>query len=138
MKCRELIEILEELAPVSLACDWDLSLIHICFFIGRNARVRYVEKHYGEGDGKGKRILNPTTEVTMEEGSSLEMETVQIKGVDSTIRKTVADLAAGAGIVIKERLLTHGNQDAESSIIVNLNGEDASANVMSRSVARCV
>ena len=63
-------------------------------FIGRNARVRYVEKHYGEGDGKGKRILNPTTEVTMEEGSSLEMETVQIKGVDSTIRKTVADLAA--------------------------------------------
>ena len=106
------------------------------FFIGRNARVRYVEKHYGEGDGKGKRILNPTTEVTMEEGSSLEMETVQIKGVDSTIRKTVADLAAGAGIVIKERLLTHGNQDAESSIIVNLNGEDASANVMSRSVAK--
>lgn len=106
------------------------------FFLGKNAKVRYVEKHYGEGDGKGKRILNPTTEVTMEEGSYLEMETVQIKGVDSTVRKTVADLAAGAKIVIKERLLTHGSQDAESSIIVNLNGEDAGANVMSRSVAK--
>lgn len=106
------------------------------FFLAKNAKVRYVEKHYGEGDGKGKRILNPTTEVTMEEGSYLEMETVQIKGVDSTVRKTVADLAAGAKIVIKERLLTHGVQEAESSIIVNLNGEDASANVMSRSVAK--
>lgn len=106
------------------------------FFVGKNAKVRYVEKHYGEGDGKGKRILNPTTEIAMEEGSYLEMETVQIKGVDSTVRKTVADLAAGAKIVIKERLLTHGVQEAESSIIVNLNGEDASANVMSRSVAK--
>lgn len=106
------------------------------FFIGKNARIRYVEKHYGEGDGKGARILNPTTEVTMEEGSSMEMETVQIKGVDSTVRNTTASLAAGASIVIKERLLTHGSQLAESTIEVNLNGENASANVLSRSVAK--
>ena len=106
------------------------------FFIGKNAKVRYVEKHYGERDGRGERILNPTTEVTMEEGSYLEMESVQIKGVDSTIRNTVANLAANAAFVIKERLLTHGNQLADSTIEVNLNGEDASANVISRSVAK--
>lgn len=106
------------------------------FFVGKNARVRYVEKHYGAGDGRGARILNPTTEVTMDEGSYLEMESVQIKGVDSTVRSTVANLAAGASIVIKERLLTHGSQRADSTIEVNLNGADASANVLSRSVAR--
>lgn len=106
------------------------------FFIGKNAKVRYVEKHYGQGDGKGERILNPTAEITMEEGSYLEMESVQIKGVDSTIRHTTANLAANARIIIKERLLTHGNQLADSTVIVNLNGEDASANVISRSVAK--
>ena len=106
------------------------------FFVGKNAKIRYVEKHYGEGDGKGERILNPTTEVTMDEGSYMEMEMVQIKGVDSTIRNTVANLAGGARIVIKERLLTHGTQTADSTIEVNLNGEDASANVLSRSVAK--
>ncbi len=106
------------------------------FFVGKNAKIRYVEKHYGEGDGKGERILNPTTEVTMDEGSYMEMEMVQIKGVDSTVRNTVASLAAGARIVIKERLLTHGTQTADSTIEVNLNGEDASANVLSRSVAK--
>lgn len=106
------------------------------FFVGKNAKVRYIEKHYGEGTGQGERILNPVTEVTMEEGSYVEMEMIQLKGVDSTIRNTKADLAAGAKIVIKERLLTHGSQMAESKIVVSLNGEDASANVMSRSVAK--
>lgn len=106
------------------------------FFLEKNAKVKYVEKHYGEGDGRGKRILNPVTEVTMEEGSYMEMEMTQLKGVDSTIRNTVADLKAGAKIVIRERLLTHGTQQAESKIVVHLNGEDSSANVISRSVAK--
>lgn len=106
------------------------------FFVGRNAKVRYVEKHYGSGDGHGKRIMNPATEVTMEEGSYVEMEMVQIRGVDSTKRSTTANLAAGAKLIIKERLLTHGTQDAQSCIEVSLNGEDSSANVMSRSVAK--
>lgn len=106
------------------------------FFLGKNAKVCYVEKHYGEGDGKGKRILNPVTEVTMEEGSYMEMEMVQIKGVDSTERNTIADLAAGAKLIIRERLLTHGTQNAVSGFVVNLNGEDSSANVISRSVAK--
>lgn len=106
------------------------------FFVGKNARVRYVEKHYGSGDGMGKRIMNPQTEVSMEEDSFMEMEMVQIKGVDSTRRSTRAELAARARLVIRERLLTHGTQLAESSFVVNLNGEDSSANVISRSVAR--
>lgn len=106
------------------------------FFVGRNAKVKYVEKHYGSGDGRGKRIMNPQTEVTMEENSYMEMEMVQIKGVDSTKRSTKADLAAGAKLVIRERLLTHGTQYAESGFVVNLNGTDSSANVISRSVAK--
>ena len=76
------------------------------FFIGKNAKVKYVEKHYGEGDGTGKRVLNPGTEVYMEENSQMEMEMVQIKGVDSTIRTNTAKLAAGARLVVRERLLT--------------------------------
>lgn len=106
------------------------------FFVGENARVKYVEKHYGEGDGRGKRILNPVTEVTMAAGSSMEMEMVQIKGVDSTDRVTRADLAEGASLVVRERLMTHGDQVAVSGYTVNLNGEGASADVVSRSVAR--
>ena len=106
------------------------------FFVGKNARVKYVEKHYGEGDGNGRRILNPGTEVYMEENSYVEMEMVQIKGVDSTNRTNTAELAAGAKLVVRERLLTHGNQDAESTYIVNLNGENSSADVVSRSVAK--
>ena len=106
------------------------------FFVGRNAKVKYVEKHYGEGDGQGKRILNPVTEVTMEAGSAMEMEMVQIKGVDSTNRVTRAELAEGASLVVRERLMTHGDQVAISSYEVLLNGEGASTDVVSRSVAR--
>lgn len=106
------------------------------FFVGRNARVKYVEKHYGEGNGQGKRILNPGTEVYMEENSYMEMEMVQIKGVDSTNRTNLAELNTGAKLVIRERLLTHGSQEAESTYIVNLNGDDSSADVVSRSVAK--
>ena len=106
------------------------------FFVGKNARIRYVEKHYGSGDGKGKRILNPVTEVYQEEGSSVEMEMVQIKGVDDTTRTTKAELAANAKLVVRERLMTHGQQNAISIYEVSLNGEGASADVVSRSVAR--
>ncbi|MBO4885378.1 MAG: SufD family Fe-S cluster assembly protein [Clostridia bacterium] len=106
------------------------------FYLGRNAHVRYVEKHYGSGEGKGKRILNPGTEVHMDEGSSMEMEMVQIKGVDDTDRTTTAELAAGARLVVRERLMTHGSQRALSSYAVSLNGAGASADIVSRSVAR--
>ena len=106
------------------------------FYIGKNAKIKYVEKHYGEGDGEGKRILNPGTEVYMDEGSFMEMEMVQIKGVDSTIRDTKAELATGAKLVVRERLMTHGSQTAISNYEVNLNGKGASADVISRSVAK--
>ena len=106
------------------------------FYVGRGAHIRYVEKHYGSGDGRGKRILNPVTEVYQEEDSSVEMEMVQIKGVDDTERKTVAELAAGARLVVRERLMTHGSQRAISTYDVRLNGKDAHADVVSRSVAR--
>ena len=98
--------------------------------------MRYVEKHYGQGEGRGKRILNPVTEVTLDEGASMEMEMVQIKGVDDTDRKTVAKLGAGAKLVVRERLMTHGEQRAVSAYDVELNGAGASADVVSRSVAK--
>lgn len=106
------------------------------FFVGKNSRVKYVEKHYGEGDGRGKRILNPVTEVYQEEGSSVEMEMVQIKGVDSTVRTTLSKLEKGAKLVVRERLLTHGSQTAVSNYTTELNGEGSSADVVSRSVAK--
>ena len=106
------------------------------FHIGKNAKVKYVEKHYGEGDGKGERILNPVTVVEQDENSVCEMEMVQIKGVDSTVRDTKAHLAAGAKLIMTERLLTHGNQYARSDMDVYLDGEGASSQIISRSVAK--
>ncbi|MBQ7027472.1 MAG: SufD family Fe-S cluster assembly protein [Ruminococcus sp.] len=106
------------------------------FFIGENSRVRYVEKHYGSGNGSGKRILNPVTEVYIEEGGSVEMEMVQIKGVDSTDRTTIAELKKDAKLVVRERLMTHEDQQAYSIYKVSLNGENSSADVISRSVAK--
>ena len=106
------------------------------FFIGKRSRVKYVEKHYGSGDGRGERIMNPQTIVHMDEDSYMEMETVQIRGVDSTKRSTTADLKDRAKLVITERLMTHGSQYAESDCRVDLNGADSSANLISRAVAK--
>ena len=106
------------------------------FFIGKNAHVKYVEKHYGEGDGRGERVMNPTTILELEENAVCELEMVQIKGVDSTVRSTTANLARGAKIIVTERLMTHGNQMARSDMEVNLNGEGSSAQIVSRSVGR--
>ena len=106
------------------------------FYVGKGAHVRYVEKHYGSGAGAGKRILNPVTEVYQEEDSSVEMEMVQIRGVDDTSRTTLAELAKGAKMSVRERLMTHGDQKAVSTYTVRLNGEGSSADVVSRSVAR--
>lgn len=106
------------------------------FFVDKNARVRYVEKHYGSGDGNGERIMNPTTEIHLAEGASLEMETVQIKGIDSTRRVTKAEVAEGASLVINEKIMTHGKQYAETDFTVNMMGDDSSVNLVSRSVAK--
>ena len=106
------------------------------FYVGENSKVHYVEKHYGEGEGTGERILNPTTNVYMEEGSSCEMEMVQLRGVTSTVRDTNAELGANAKLVLTEKLLTHGSQTAISNMKVELKGEGSSVQVISRSVAQ--
>lgn len=106
------------------------------FYLEKGAKVRYIEKHYGEGDGTGKRILNPTTIIHVGEDAYLEMITVQIKGVDSTVRVTEGDLAAGATLVVKEKIMTHGSQHAETRFSVDMNGAGSSASVSSRSVAK--
>ena len=106
------------------------------FYVGKNAKIRYVEKHYGTGEGTGERIMNPETVVEMDENSYMEMDTVQIKGVDSTERVTRAKLGKGAQLVIKEKLMTHGKQKATTNFYVDLDGEDSSTNVISRSVAK--
>ena len=106
------------------------------FYIGKNSHVKYVEKHYGSGDGKGERIMTPGTVIELGEHSFMELETVQIKGVDSTKRSTSAKLADGARLIVTEKLMTHGSQTAETSFQVDLDGEGSSANIISRSVAR--
>lgn len=106
------------------------------FHIGKNAKVKYVEKHYGQGEGTGERIMNPTTIIEIDENGYMEMDTVQIKGIDSTKRDTQAKLADGATLIIKEKLMTHGKQTASTDFTVDLNGENSSTNVISRSVAK--
>ena len=106
------------------------------FRIGKNSHVHYSEKHYGEGDGKGGKIMNPQTIVYLEEGASIQMDTVQIKGVDSTIRTTRATLGPDATLIIHEKVMTHGKQLAKSDFTVDLDGEDCHTNVISRSVAK--
>lgn len=106
------------------------------FYLGENAKVKYVEKHYGEGDGNGKNTMNPTTVAVLGKNAYMEMETAQIKGVDSTVRHTTATLEEGATLVVREKIMTHGNQYAETRFDVDLNGEDCGTHVISRSVAK--
>ena len=106
------------------------------FFLEEGAKVKYIEKHYGQGEGTGKRILNPQTIIDLKDGSSLEMETVQIKGVDNSIRQTFGNLAKDTNLVINEKIMTHGAQFAKTEFDVVLNGENASTHVTSRSVAK--
>jgi len=106
------------------------------FHVGKNAKVKYIEKHYGEADGTGDNIMNPTTIVEMEEGSYLEMESTQIKGIDSTARVTKGRLADGATFIVREKIMTQGVQYASTDFDVQLDGVDSSTNVVSRSVAR--
>ena len=106
------------------------------FHVGRNSRVKYIEKHYGEGEGTGGRVMNPTTVIELAEGAYMEMDTTQIKGIDDTKRETSGTLAAGATLIIHEKLMTHGAQRAETDFSVDLNGEGSSVNLVSRSVAK--
>lgn len=106
------------------------------FYIGNNSKVKYIEKHYGSGDGSGQKIMNPTTIVEMKENSFMEMETTQIKGINSTKRITKGTVGKNSTLIVKEKLLTHGNQYAESDFAVNLDGENSHSNIISRAVAQ--
>ena len=106
------------------------------FHVGKNAKLKYVEKHYGEGEGTGERVLNPTTEIEIDEGGYMEMESAQLGGVDSTVRVTRAKLADRATLVIGEKIMTHGKQTAITDFTVDLDGENCGAHVVSRSVAK--
>lgn len=106
------------------------------FHIGKNANVTYVENHYAQGDGSGKKILNPVTKIFVGENSVFTLETTQIKGVDSTKRETHVELAEGAKLYVTEKLMTHEDQSAISNMDVELNGENSSARIVSRSVAK--
>ena len=106
------------------------------FFVGENSKVRYVEKHYGEGTGTGKRVMNPTTIVNLSKNAHMEMETTQIEGINDTVRKTSAILAEGASLVVHDKILTSGDQQATADFTADLNGAGASCNIISRSVAK--
>ncbi len=106
------------------------------FNVGKNSKVRYIEKHYGDGEGEGKRLMNPTTVVNLDEGASMEMEATQISGVDDTLRKTTAHLGAGSSLVVHEKVMTTGVQNAKAEFEAFLDGDDCSCNIVSRSVAK--
>ncbi len=115
--------------------DSEHSGVH-AFYLDKGAKLKYVEKHYGSGEGVGKRVMNPTTVIELSENAYMEMETAQIKGVDDTIRITTAKLDKGATLIVGEKLMTHGSQYAETRFTVDLNGENSGAHVVSRSVAK--
>lgn len=106
------------------------------FHVGRNAKIRYYEKHYGEGDGRGKRVMNPSTVIYLEEGAAAVMEMTQIAGIDDTVRRTTATLDAGASLEVQEKVLTTGEQNAVSEFVADLNGDGCSCNIVSRTVAK--
>jgi len=106
------------------------------FNVGKHSKVRYIERHYGEGEGRGKRLMNPTTIVHLCEGASVEMENTQISGVDDTVRKTTATLDAGATLIVHEKVMTTGTQRAVSDFIADMNGEGCHCDIVSRTVAR--
>ena len=106
------------------------------FYLEKNAKVKYIERHYGEGDGNGENVMNPQTIVHLKEGAHMEMETTQIKGIDSTVRITKGDLADGASLEVHEKIMTHGKQYAKTDFAIDMNGKDCSCNLVSRSVAK--
>ena len=106
------------------------------FFVGKNAKVRYIEKHYGEGTGRGKRLMNPSTVVELGENSTMEMETSQIGGIDDTVRITRAKLEENASLIVHDKILTEGDQKAKAELAVQLNGDGSTCDMISRGVAR--
>ncbi|MCR4689313.1 MAG: SufD family Fe-S cluster assembly protein [Saccharofermentans sp.] len=106
------------------------------FHVGKNSKVKYIERHYGEGTGTGKRFMNPTTEVELGEGSTMDMDTSQIAGINDTYRITKADISKDAMLIIHDKILTNEDQTAKAELICNLDGENSRADIVSRGVAK--
>ncbi len=106
------------------------------FHLGKNSRVKYVERHIGMGNGTGGKILNPVTKIYQKEGSNMEIETLQIGGVSSAVRTTDAWLKDNAKLYIQENILTTDSQTASTKFNVHLKGKKSSVEVVSHSVAR--
>lgn len=106
------------------------------FHVGKYAKVVYEEKHYGEGEGTGEKILNPVTRIFLKEGAVFTLDTVQIRGVDSTKRETQIDMGPDSRLYVMEKLMTHDKQTAVSNMEVRMNGSGSSAQIISRSVAK--
>ena len=106
------------------------------FHVGKNSRVKYIEKHYGEGTGTGKRFMNPTTEVELMEGSTMDMDTSQIAGINDTHRVTKATVGPGATLLLHDKILTNLDQTASAEMIISLDGEDSKCDIVSRGVAK--
>ena len=127
--------------PVVVDASGMTDIVYNDFYIaegadGKGANVRYEEKHYGEGEGTGARVLNPVTKIYMEDDSVFTLDTAQIKGVDSTVRETDVHMGPGSKLYVLEKLMTHDQQTAESNMEVDLDGEGSSAQIISRSVAK--
>ena len=106
------------------------------FHVGKNSYTRYIEKHYGDGNGSGERVINPDTIVFLDNGATLEMDTIQIEGVDSTKKNTEGTLNDGSTLIIKEKLMTSGHQHAYTGYKIDLNGYESGTHLVSRSVAK--
>ena len=106
------------------------------FHVGKNANVKYVENHYAEGNGTGSKVLNPVTKIYVGENSVFTLETTQIRGVDSTERENYIELAEDAKLFVTEKLMTDEGQTAVSNMDIELNGENSSARIVSRSVGK--
>ena len=106
------------------------------FFLEKGAHVLYKEKHIGTGKGTGLKKIDPVTDATLGEDSILEMDTLQLGGVDRTLRKTRATLGARAKLTIHESILTDGKDSAQTDFEVSMDGEDSAVDLISRSVAK--
>ena len=106
------------------------------FFLDKGAKVLYKEKHIGTGNGEGIKRIDPVTDIELGEDSVLEMDTVQLSGVDKTTRTTRGKLGARAKLIIKERIMTDDDETATTDFEVSLDGEDSGVDLISRSVAR--
>ena len=100
------------------------------FFLENGSRVIYREKHVGTGNGSGLKRIDPVTFAVLGPGSALEMDTVQLGGVDRTVRTTSARLT------IRERIQTDGRDTARTDFTVSMDGDGSAVNLISRSVAR--